>query len=291
MNYQHAYHAGGIADVFKHVILVQLLKNLHKKSSAFTYFETHAGNAIYNLQDMSAQKTLEYATGISMLWQHSNITHPALNDYLTIIRTINPLQDKTPSAVTTSKNLNYYPGSGLFARHCLRQQDEAILCELHPDVYQNLYTYFKQDKQVHVHRRNGYEALSALLPPPYCRGLTLIDPPFEIPNEFQQIHQALQRMQARWLNGMYAIWFPIKKYEIILQFYHELQKLQFSNILAAEFWSAPETADNRIKGSGLIILNPPWQFDNLLHTLLPTLAQALNLIFPHQNKLIWLKKM
>ncbi|MFI4954316.1 MAG: 23S rRNA (adenine(2030)-N(6))-methyltransferase RlmJ, partial [Gammaproteobacteria bacterium] len=222
MNYQHAYHAGGTADVFKHIVLIQLLTSLHKKPTAFTYFETHAGNALYDLQETPAQKTLEHQTGIGALWDNKNIKHPAIASYLEIVKSVNLAQTASSGTSNSTETLNFYPGSSLFACHCLRAQDNAIICELHPDVYQNLRAYFKHDNQVHVHQRNGYEALPALLPPKSQRGLVLIDPPYEITDEFQQLQQVLEKVQARWVMGIYAIWFPIKHYEIILDFYNSL---------------------------------------------------------------------
>ena len=280
MNYQHAYHVGNVADVFKHIILIQLLKNLHKKTSAFTYFETHAGNALYDLQDVPAQKTLEHHHGIGTLWSNQNYTNPAIAEYLQIIKSLNPNAD----------TLQFYPGSNLFARQYLRPQDRAIFCELHPNVYQNLRRYFRQDKQVHVHQRDGYEALLALLPPKTPRGLVLIDPPFEVTNEFAQVINALENLQIRWLSGMTVIWFPIKQYEIILAFYAALKKLSFNNILATELWTKAEMEDNTLKGSGLVIINPPWQFDEMLAPLLPDLAKALHITEQENNKVTWLVK-
>ena len=241
MNYQHAYHAGCVADVFKHIILVQLLQYLQKKPTPFSYIETHAGKAMYDLSADTSQKTLEYQQGIYQLWHNTTAKDAAIIDYLNIIQAENP-----------DHLLKFYPGSGLIAKHCLRAQDEAILCEFHPEVYQELKHYFYHDKQVHTHQRNGYEALPALIPPKNKRGLVLIDPP-------------------------------------ILDFYHELKKMAFKNILTAEFWTAHDADDTTLKGSGLIIINPPWQFDTLLSALLPDLIKALNLS-AGKSQVTWLVK-
>jgi 23S rRNA (adenine2030-N6)-methyltransferase len=278
VNYQHAYHAGCVADVFKHIILVQLLQYLQKKPTPFSYIETHAGKAMYDLSADTSQKTLEYQQGIYQLWHNTTAKDAAIIDYLNIIQAENP-----------DHLLKFYPGSGLIAKHCLRAQDEAILCEFHPEVYQELKHYFYHDKQVHTHQRNGYEALPALIPPKNKRGLVLIDPPYEITDEYQQLLTLLQKAQLRWSNGIYAVWFPIKQYNLILDFYHELKKMAFKNILTAEFWTAHDADDTTLKGSGLIIINPPWQFDTLLSALLPDLIKALNLS-AGKSQVTWLVK-
>lgn len=279
MNYQHAYHAGSMHDVFKHVILVQLLKFLDKKPSAFCYMDTHSGKALYNLTDEQSQKTNEYKEGIYRLWHAKDISHPAIIDYLDIVKKYNPQNE-----------LNYYPGSGLFASSCLREQDEAILCELQPRVYEDLHNYFPRNKQVHVHHREGYQALQALLPPKIKRGMVLIDPPYEAKDEYQQLLEAITKAQIRWPNGIYAIWFPIKQYDVIARFYRNIKNSGFTNILATECWATTEDfKDNRLRGSGLVILNPPWQFDLLLDGLLPALNTALNINNSGKIFFTWLK--
>lgn len=275
MNYQHAYHVGNVADVFKHMVLVQLLQNLRKKPSAFSYIETHAGKAIYDLQDTPAQKTVEYKQGIEALWQKNALKEPAILDYLQIIQTENP--DNT---------LKFYPGSGLITKHLLREEDEAVLCEYHPVVCQQLKQYFQHNKQVHVHLRNGYEAMPALIPPQTKRGMILIDPPYEINDEYQQLVTVLQKSLQRWPNGIYAIWFPIKQYNLILNFYHAVKNATSVPILTAEFWTTFYKEDV-LNGSGLAIINPPWQFDLLLQSCLPALLDALN--FPQgKTQVTWL---
>jgi len=278
MNYQHAYHAGCIADVFKHLVLIQLLQALHKKPAPFSYIETHTGKALYDLSMAPAQKTKEYQQGIHQLWHNANSKDPAINDYLQAIHEVNP--DNT---------LKFYPGSSLIARQRLREHDNAILCELHPTAYHDLKNYFYHDTSVHIHHRDGYEALPALVPPKSKRGLVLIDPPYEIKDEYEQLLKMLEKVQTRWLNGIYAIWFPIKQYDLILDFYHNLKTLEFPKILTTEFWTDAENSDNALKGSGLIIINPPWQFDETLKLSLPALINALGLT-RGKSKVLWLVK-
>jgi len=268
MNYQHAYHVGSISDVFKHSVLIHLLQSFHKKPSPFCYFETHAGKALYNLRDAASQKTQEYKDGAFKLWQQKENLHPILNDYLNIISRFN----------LSNKPLQFYPGSGLIARQYLREKDQAILCEMHPPIHYDLASYFKQDKKVHVHDRNGYEALIASVPPKENRGLVLIDPPYEIENEYEVLVDTLKKAKTRWQNGMYAIWFPIKEYKKVRDFYDALSALGFSEMLVAELWESQDLiANHRLRGSGMVILNAPWQSDVFLKSLLPELAKALDI--------------
>src|ERR1700751_5655655 len=41
MNYRHAFHAGGFADVLKHIVLTRILLYLQGKPAAFRLIDTH----------------------------------------------------------------------------------------------------------------------------------------------------------------------------------------------------------------------------------------------------------
>jgi 23S rRNA (adenine2030-N6)-methyltransferase len=245
---------------------MQLIRFLQNKETGICYFETHAAKAIYNLNDETTQKTQEYKLGIEKLWENPAVSNSAIVEYLDCVKQFNP-----------DSNLSFYPGSGLIANTLLRAQDQEILCELHPTIYAALHDYFRRDKKVHVHHGEGYQTIFSLLPPKCNRGLLLIDPPYEAKDEYKQLITALSKMQTRWSNGVYAIWFPIKEYKEITSFYRELKKLPFKNILSAEFYTTTDNTENCLKGSGMAIINPPWQFDLLLKKMLPELMKGLGI--------------
>ena len=168
MNYRHVYHAGNFADVFKHVVLLTLLRHLHKKPQPFCYLDTHAGSGRYLLSSPEAQRTLEYSQGIGRLYAAADLP-PLLADYVERVR--------GADAANSADALLVYPGSPLIAQTMLRPQDRAVLMELHPADAASLKALFRGNRQVAVHAGNGYHGLKAFLPPPERRGLVLIDPP------------------------------------------------------------------------------------------------------------------
>ena len=85
MNYRHAYHAGNFADVFKHIVLIQLLDYLKQKDKPFFALDTHAGIGLYDLQATEALKTGEAASGIGALWARRD-TPAAVAAYLALVR-------------------------------------------------------------------------------------------------------------------------------------------------------------------------------------------------------------
>ena len=72
MNYRHHYHAGNYADVFKHVLLLQLIRAMQRKEKGFLYLDTHAGRGGYDLSMPSVlpdgrTREPEYPAGIGRL--------------------------------------------------------------------------------------------------------------------------------------------------------------------------------------------------------------------------------
>jgi 23S rRNA (adenine2030-N6)-methyltransferase len=267
MNYRHAFHAGNFADVFKHAILLGLIEALKAKPTPFCYIDTHAGAGRYDLRDEESRKTGEFVDGVQRLLVTANLP-ASLRAYFDLLRTAN--------AADSDGHLNVYPGSPLIASLALRATDRIALCELQPAETAALKTLFAADKRVGVHHRDGYTALSGLVPPKERRGLVLIDPPFEAQEaEFRTIEIALADAYAHWPTGVYAIWYPIKLRRQILPFHRWFAAHRIKKTLAAELMIDADDSPLRLNGCGMVIVNAPWQFDAWLAQLLPDLARLL----------------
>lgn len=264
MNYRHIFHAGNPADVMKHAVMALILDHLRVKPAPFCVLDTHAGIGRYDLASEAAQKTLEYEDGIGRLFG-APAPHPSLAPYLDAVTAINP-----------DGVLRAYPGSPRIARAALRPQDRLVLGELHPDDAHALRREFRNDPQVAVHEIDAYVALKAHLPPKEKRGLVLIDPPFEQPDEFTRMVEGLAAAHRRWPTGIYALWYPIKERAAVWRFQDAVEKTGIAKILLAELTWHPEDTHLRLNGSGLLIVNPPWRLDE---TLKETLA-ALHAVLP-----------
>ena len=277
MNYRHAFHAGNFADVFKHTILLALLDALTAKHKPLCYFDTHAGRGRYALDDKEAARTGEWRDGIGRLFEGT--APPILRRYVDAIRAFNP--DGT---------LRHYPGSPLLAAQALRPDDRLVLCETQSDEAAALHALFRGDSRVHVHQRDGYAALHALLPPSEKRGVVLIDPPFEAQEgEFTAIENALARAHLRWPNGVYAVWYPIKSHRAIAPFHRHFAAGPFEKALAAELLVQPDDSPLRLNGCGMLIANPPWKIDATLAAMLPALQVKLARSPSASYRLRWLR--
>lgn len=283
MNYLHDYHAGSAADVFKHLVILALINSLKKKDTAFCYIDTHAGGGIYDLAGESAQKTGEYLDGIAKLIDKP-ITNHLLNHYLSLVGNCNASLNKI------NHELRFYPGSPSIVRAELRAQDRMVVMDYNPAVYDQLKAIFGKDKQTQVHHYDGYLGLKAFLPPKEKRGLVLIDPPYEDIQEFKLLPQHIATAMHRWSTGIYAIWYPIKNRQQINAFHQDLIKLSIPKILITEFCPWPDDVPTRLNGSGMIIINPPWQIENVLSEALNELLKFLQQHDGAHSKTWWLVK-
>ena len=268
MNYRHSYHAGSFTDVFKHAILVSLIQSLLQKSTPFCYLDTHAGAGYYDLFAETTQKNKEFESGIAKVFYEKG--PPAFKHYLRCIQKIN-----ARFSGSALSSLRYYPGSPSIMRYFLRSHDRMILTELHPQEYQILKKDFAGTKQASVHLLDGYQGLKAFLPPKERRGLILIDPPYERPNEFAHIISMLPMALKRFSSGIYAIWYPIKTRSEIDVFHHALKETVKQPVLIAELSIHPENSA-LLNGSGMAIINPPWQIEQQILEYLPWLWKMLS---------------
>lgn len=270
MNYLHSYHAGNFCDVVKHVCQIGLLDALMRKPGPFCYIDTHAGAGVYDLFSEFSEKTKEYEKGIELVI-HANNPPPLVQRYLDCVHRIN---DKLTHSKHSS--LRYYPGSPMIAHDIIRQQDRIVACELHPNEYQSLKNCFMGVHQVNAHHTDGFLGLKAFLPPKERRGLVLIDPPYEDPDEFARITRSLPTALRRFENGIYAIWYPIKEKYHLDHFYKAVRQNIENDVFIIELTTYPDLPQH-LNGCGMAIINPPWQFDEIINKNLFWLWNALSI--------------
>jgi 23S rRNA (adenine2030-N6)-methyltransferase len=279
MNYRHAYHAGNFADVVKHAVLCRVLVHLRQKPAAFRVIDTHAGAGRYDLSGPEAGKTQEWRDGIERLRQ-AELGPPVralLAPYLDAVEALNP-----------DGRLAAYPGSPALAQALLRPQDRLIACELEPGAAAALHGHLRGDARAKVIAIDGWTALAAYVPPKERRGLVLIDPPFEQPGEFSRLARGLAAAHRKWPTGIYLLWYPIKDAPEVTAFTRRLARLGIAKMLRVELIVAPGDGDGGLRGSGLVIVNPPWLLHDELKLLLPALARVLSRGATERPTLQWL---
>jgi 23S rRNA (adenine2030-N6)-methyltransferase len=271
MNYRHAFHAGGFADVIKHIVLVRILTYLQEKPAAFRVIDTHAGAGVYDLTSDEARRGGEWLTGVARLMQarFSETVLPLVKPYLDIVRAFNPQRD-----------LQAYPGSPLIARALLRPQDRLTACEVEPKARKRLIDALRRDTQARVVDLDGWMALPAFVPPNERRGLVLIDPPYEQKDEFERMAEGFAQAFAKWPTGSYLLWYPVKSRRATDNVARQVAETagagpQPAKCLRLEFSVAPQAAEGGLTSAGLLIVNPPWKLLGELKAILPELEKPL----------------
>jgi 23S rRNA (adenine2030-N6)-methyltransferase len=266
MNYRHAFHAGNFADVIKHIILTRIICYMQKKDKGFRVLDTHAGIGLYDLTSDEAQRSPEWKNGIQALMnaKRSKALDELIKPYLDMVESLN-----------TSGTLKLYPGSPLLARKLLREQDRLTATELHPRDAIKLKSHFEGDIQVKAIELDGWQALVAHMPPKEKRGIVLVDPPFEKPDEFTRMGSGLFRAHKRFSTGTYMLWYPIKDVAQKEVFATQLYNTGIKKVLRVEFNIHQPTFPPTLHGTGMIIVNPPFTLVEELKLILAELQPIL----------------
>lgn len=258
MNYQHVYHAGNHADVFKHLVLMALIDYYRQKEKPFCVIDTHAGSGKYNLLESN---NTEYSNGVGLLSQKSHtITNELIRHYLLL-----------------QNDITQFNGSPFIAKSYLRAHDELILIEKAEKSFQTLKKNLYHYPQIHLHHVSAEIALKSLLPPPIKRGIVFIDPSYEETDEYERWLFQLKNAIQKFSTAAYALWYPIKSKSKIQYFYEKIKKLTVNSKekLLLEFCPLPSDVGTRFNGSGILLVNPPFEFEKNFK---PVLQQLLTLL-------------
>ena len=259
MNYQHSYHAGNFADVVKHVLLLQLLEMMSAKPKPYYILDAYGGRGLYSLASDEAKKTGEAIHGITkLLAQDNSQASQAVQTYLQDIGYAKKFYDK-----------HVYPGSPWFIAHHIEKQQDA-----HPEINNraeafewkasefDALNYQLHQLPIGVQHRNAYEGILAVLPPQEKRGLILIDPPFEQEHrDFSALVDLLVKAHKKWSTGVLALWYPIKNNDAVELFYKKMKRTEIRRQLVLELNIFPPDLPMGLNGTGMLVINPPWQFD------------------------------
>jgi len=246
LSYRHAFHAGNFADVLKHWVLVECLEYLKKKEKPFAYIDTHAGPGLYALNSDFAQKTVEYQSGIARIWNDANLPE-ALLPYRDLIRSFNE-----------DGQLRYYPGSPAIAQALLRESDCLLLSELHSTEHAALTQNFARDRRAEIWKQDGFVRSLKLLPPPSRRGFILIDPSYELKEDYERVVEFFIAAHRKFAQGIYALWYPVIDRRRIDTIEAELKQSGIRNIALFELGIAPDSEERGMTSSGMIVINQPW---------------------------------
>jgi len=262
VKYRHSFHAGNFADIHKHVTLLALLASLKRKEKGFAYFETHAGRGAYDLSHQS----VEAAEG-SGRFSTGEYRAQELQNFAALLAQFRAGRNQARA----------YPGSPAIAAHELRSQDRGILSELIATEARLLERELEVNPRLRVERADGFERLRAWLPPTERRGLILIDPPYEESGaDFERATSAIVDALQRFSTGIYAAWYPIKDEREVRAWHDTFARAVSAETLVSEMWLYPRDSKVALNGSGMLIVNPPYQLAERMAVWLPELQAQLD---------------
>ncbi len=279
LSYRHGFHAGNFADVLKHITEILLINSMLKKDKPCCFIDTHAGAGAYSLKSEWSKKTGEFINGVAKICHNEQLKQLVPN-YFNILKEIN----------NNSENLDFYPGSPYISTHLLRDIDDITCFELHPNEYENLKYNMHFNKNCHVHNREAREGLNALLPPKIRRGIIFIDPSYEEATDYKETIKMIKQALKDFNQAVVALWYPIlgkandQSYFLI----RELQKLNIKNSIQVELSICQQDTILGMHGTGMVILNTPFQIKEQLEGILPILEHELALDNTATSKIVQL---
>lgn len=244
LSYQHGYHAGNLADVHKHAVLAWALDGMARKDKPLSYLETHAGRGLYDLGAPEALKTGEAAAGIERVEGWFAPDDPYARVLAETRRRHGP---------------RAYPGSPLVAALSLRPMDRITLAELHPREGEALARNLRPHG-ARIERRDGLEMAVAMAPPNPRRGLLLVDPSWEVKDEYDTVPAALEAVARKWNVGVLLLWYPLLSDARHAPMLRRLET-SFPEGLRHEVRFPPARPGHGMEGSGLFAVNPPWRME------------------------------
>ncbi|HEA53963.1 23S rRNA (adenine(2030)-N(6))-methyltransferase RlmJ [Marinobacter antarcticus] len=275
LSYLHAFHAGNFADIQKHGALTLVLSMMQAKASAIACFDTHAGSAIYDLDSERARKTAEADAGVQKLWACRSGLRS--EDW-------QPITQGLSSFNVDKERLGVYPGSPAWFRRSLRRGDSLTAFELHPSESGQLANW-ATGRRVRVLHEDGLKGLLKQLPPVHPRLMVLIDPSYEVKSEYADVAKTLLKAWQKCRHGVYLVWFPILTTGLHAALKQAVKESPLRKVWCSEIHlkTPPERG---MTGSGLLVVNPPWGFDDRFSAMIDDIAGDQALGFSHEHN--WL---
>ena len=269
--------------MLKHAVLARVLVYLARKESPFRFIDTHAGAGRFDLASEEAKRSPEWRDGIARILT-ARPQAPVAELMRLYFEAVGP-HDAEGRPLS-------YPGSPAIAQTLMRAQDRIALCEVNPDEREALIAALGRDGRLSIVGTDGYIALNAYLPPKERRGIVLIDPPFEAPDEATAVVRALEHALRKWPTGTYIAWRPIREAQADSRFLNSIAALGTPSILRLELDVGPGLigahGQEPLARAGLIVVNPPHTLIDEARTLLPWLAQTLGRNGGGQHLCAWL---
>lgn len=290
LSYLHSFHAGNHADILKHTTLLYVLEYLNRKDKPCSFFDTHAGRALYDLKGEEAEKTREAENGIVKLLREAE--NPEKKSAFP--KELFPYID----FVKLCLKKGFYPGSPAFEIAFSKKNSFVALNELHKTEFSALeknIAFLKPECLVNVKNASGWETLRKHLPPKIRRGAILCDPSYEEKSDFTDAAELVSSAHKKWFAAEILLWYPLianktDETENMKQAIFASVKSQDSHTEVLDAKLLVDTAEShtetsleksigsekpRLYGSGMFVVQPSFGLKEHLESVLPFLSNLL----------------
>ncbi len=247
-DYRHRFHAGNVGDVWKHCVLVEVLRRTAAAHDGIVYVESHAGEGCYVLGP-----TGEWTEGIGRLWGADGVpvADDAVGRYLRLARAL----------ASGEARPDRYPGSPLLARAALPETATLALWEADAASCERLATALAPNEpRVAITCGDGLGPLSEAVAAAEARGagvVALVDPPFTRKSDWLAVPDAVIAAAAASARATLLLWYPLKS---LTRPNAMIARFKAAGVAAsvAELVTTPlEHQRSRLNGSGLVLVRPP----------------------------------
>jgi 23S rRNA (adenine2030-N6)-methyltransferase len=98
----------------------------------------------------------------------------------------------------------------------------------------------------------------------------------------------LKEAHTRWATGIYAAWYPMMEQRAIDDFHAQVARSGIRKILRLELMVRENDESAFIPGCGMLVVNPPWHFEDEARAILPWLAERLAISDAGSARVDWL---
>ena len=274
MPYRHTQHAGNHADVFKHSVLVLLLRTLlRRESGSIDYLESHAGRGSYPIAGRTRLRA------IHNIWEMTKAPRVA-RPYLRAVHIHN--ENRT--------RMGRYPGSPWLAQQQLRKRDQLYLYERQESEFKGLSKLLGTDSRITLTLADGFKGLPLSLRKCGNSGLALIDPPYESSPEYKAAIECLDKCSQLRPKFTFALWYPLLHNRDQRALLEAAGRTAAGRVLDLSYNLAAAEKGNGMAGAGLVIISPPPNFDREVQRLLAWLTPQLSNNNEGHFRAMWLPK-
>ena len=150
--------------------------------------------------------------------------------------------------------MTFYPGSPSIISYLSDSSDKLLFYELHNNEVKLLRRHLAKQINSKVYNMDGFEFFLQNINPKE-KTLVLIDPSYEIKDDFEKVVKTLKKLDEEYENVTTMIWYPVLNIENNDLFIENIRKLGSNRITRIELPLKKYNEEIGMKGSGIILFN------------------------------------